>query len=202
MVTEGLDLGLANKAGQYLRRNYQKIKPKKRWPITSMFRYYPFEGRALSLWGDAGWGQMVVDGKYNLGRFSNDLVHACVEMIKEWNPDPFPRWVTCIPSGNHPRLVPDFAERLAEELGLPYVPCIQMDREHRPQKGMENSYHQAKNLDGAFRITDECRSGGCLLVDDMIDSGWTFTVASVLLRKAGCKAVYPLALAQNSPRIG
>lgn len=64
---------------------------------------------------------------------------------------------------------------------------------------MENSYHQAKNLDGAFQITDECWSGECLLVDDMIDSGWTFTVASVLLQKAGCTAVYPLALAQNSP---
>lgn len=67
---------------------------------------------------------------------------------------------------------------------------------------MDNSYHQAKNLDGAFQITDKCGSGECSLVDDMIDSGRTFTVASVLLRKASCKAVYPLALAQNSPRMG
>ena len=214
LLSEGFDFDLANKAGQYLKRSYQKIKPKKQWPKTSMFKYYPFdgykippelqasEGRALSLWGDAGWGQIVLEGKYDVHRFSNDLVRACVEMIKEWNPDPFPRWLTCIPSSNHPGLIPEFTEKLADALGLPYVPCIQVNREHRPQKGMENSYHQAKNLDGAFLITDECRSGGCILVDDMIDSGWTFTVASVLLRKAGCKAVYPLALAQNSPRIG
>ena len=213
LLSEEFDFDLANKAGQYLRRSYQKIRPKKQWPKTSMFRYYPFEGyrippelqasegRALSLWGDAGWGQMVVEGKYVLGRFSNDLVHACVEMIKAWKPDPFPGWVTCIPSDNHPGLVPDFTERLADALGLPYVPCIQVYRKHRPQKGMENSYHQAKNLDGAFQITDEFRSGECLLIDDMIDSGWTLTVVSVLLRKAGCKAVYPLALAQNSPSV-
>ena len=66
---------------------------------------------------------------------------------------------------------------------------------------MENSYQQGKNLDGVFNISDQCRDGECLLIDDMVDSGWTFTVASVLLRQAGCAAVYPLALALNSPRM-
>lgn len=41
----------------------------------------------------------------------------------------------------------------------------------------------------------------CFLVDDMTDSGWTFTVAAAVLRKAGCSAVFPLALALNSPRM-
>ena len=40
-----------------------------------------------------------------------------------------------------------------------------------------------------------------LLIDDMIDSGWTFTVASALLNQADCSAVYPMALALNSPRM-
>jgi len=214
LLSEDYDFDLANKAAQFLRRSYQKIQPRKRWPKTSMFEYYSFEGykippelqalegRALSLWNDAGWGQMVVEGKYSAGRFSEDLVRACVEMINEWIPDQFPRWVTCIPSNNHPELVPNFARRLAEALRIKFVPCIEVNRDHKQQKGMENSYHQAKNLDGAFRITDECMTGECLLVDDMIDSGWTLTVASALLRQAGCEVVYPLALAQNSPRIG
>ena len=37
------------------------------------------------------------------------------------------------------------------------------------------------------------------LVDDMVDSRWTFTVISALLRAAGCSAVFPMALALNSP---
>jgi len=66
---------------------------------------------------------------------------------------------------------------------------------------MGNSYQQVRNLDGVFKITEQCMAGECLLIDDMIDSGWTFTVASALLRKAGCSAVYPMALALNSPRM-
>ena len=35
-----------------------------------------------------------------------------------------------------------------------------------------------------------------LLVDDVIDTGWTMTVAARLLRRAGAPAVLPFALAQ------
>jgi ATP-dependent DNA helicase RecQ len=34
-----------------------------------------------------------------------------------------------------------------------------------------------------------------LLVDDVADSGWTLTVAAMLLRRAGAPAVLPLVLA-------
>jgi ATP-dependent DNA helicase RecQ len=34
-----------------------------------------------------------------------------------------------------------------------------------------------------------------LLVDDVVDSGWTMTVAARLLRQAGAVAVLPFALA-------
>jgi ATP-dependent DNA helicase RecQ len=102
---------------------------------------------------------------------------------------------------NHPELVPDFAARLADALSLPFVPCIEKALANRQQKEMENGYQQVRNLDGAFNITDQCQDGECLLVDDMIDSGWTFTVASALLSQAGCSTVYPMALALNSPRM-
>jgi ATP-dependent DNA helicase RecQ len=160
------------------------------------------EGRALSLWRDAGWGQLVAHGKYQTNRFADELVAACVEMLQTWSPDPAPQWVTCIPSLNHPELVPDFAARLATALGLPFVPCIEKARANSQQKFMENSYQQVRNLDGAFNINLEPKDyQPCLLVDDMIDSGWTFTVASALLRQVGCTKVYPMALALNSPRM-
>ena len=40
-------------------------------------------------------------------------------------------------------------------------------------------------------------TGPCLLVDDMVDSRWTFTVAAWLLREHGAGPVFPLALAQT-----
>jgi ATP-dependent DNA helicase RecQ len=48
------------------------------------------------------------------------LVAACAALVRDWNPGPAPAWVTCIPSLRHPGLVPDFARRLAERLGLPF----------------------------------------------------------------------------------
>ena len=156
------------------------------------------EGRALSLWRDAGWGELVAQGKYRDNRFSDELVAACVRMLQAWKPEPAPVWVACIPSLNRPDLVPDFAARLASAAGLPFVSCIRKARANRQQKEMENSYQQAKNLDGAFTLTVRPGSyGPCLLIDDVADSGWTFTVASALLRQAGCSAVYPMALALN-----
>jgi len=203
----------ARDAALFLRRSYITVRPKRVWPGSGVFQHYPFEGyripqelmaaegRALSLWGDAGWGQMVVDGKYENGEFPDALVQACFDMIRFWNPDPFPEWVTCIPSKNHPELVPGFALRLAEKLGVPFTTCIQLARSHDNQKFMENKFHQVTNLDGAFKVIEPL-AGNCLLIDDMIDSGWTFTIASALLRHAGCETVYPLALAKNSPRLG
>jgi len=38
-----------------------------------------------------------------------------------------------------------------------------------------------------------------LVLDDVVDSRWTLTVISALLRQAGCPAVYPMALAMASP---
>lgn len=213
LLDECYDFDLANRAGLFLRRSYQPLSPRKRWPASNIFSHYTFrgssipenqlaeEGRALCLWRDAGWGQLVAQGKYEMNTFSDELVMASVKMLQEWSPDPAPKWVTCIPSLNHPELVPNFAARLAAELGLPFVPCIEKVRVNRPQKEMGNSYQQVKNLDGVFNISHNCITEACLLVDDVIDSGWTFTVATALLRQSGCTNVYPYALALNSPRM-
>ncbi|MBW9313016.1 hypothetical protein FA041_17395 [Escherichia coli] len=40
-----------------------------------------------------------------------------------------------------------------------------------------------------------------MLVDDIVDSAWTLTVLTALLRRAGCPTVYPLALASTSVKI-
>ena len=48
-------------------------------------------------------------------------------------------------------------------------------------------------LEPEFTLAD----GPILLVDDVIDSGWTMTVGARLLRRAGASAVLPFALAQR-----
>ncbi len=213
LLQEQYDDDLANRAALFLKRSYQPIYPRKLWPANKAMSIYKFtgkikenlqasEGRALSLWRDAGWGQLVAQGKYETRCFSNKLVDACVEMLANWSPEPAPEWITCVPSLKHPVLIPDFAKRLANALQIPFVDCIDKIRVNQQQKYMENSFKQAKNLDGVFNINLESQIySPCLLIDDMVDSRWTFTVVSALLRQAGCTAVYPLALALNSPRM-
>lgn len=158
----------------------------------------PLEGRILSRWGDAGWGRIVAEGKHN-NHFPDELVDATVEMIRErWIPDPAPEWVTCVPSRNHPELVPDFAARLANALGLPFLPVVEKVRNNEPQKRQQNRFHRCRNLDGAFAVSDDVLDSSVLLVDDVYDSGWTTTVIAALLRQSGSGEVLPIALADSS----
>jgi ATP-dependent DNA helicase RecQ len=151
----------------------------------------------MCIWGDVGWGDLVRKGKQVDGRFDDELVDGAVDLIhNRWRPDPFPTWVTCVPSVRNPKLVPDFARRLAVALRLPFVPVIKKCRETAPQKSMQNSFQQVNNLCGAFLVEGwHGMEGPVLLIDDMVDSGWTFTITSSLLRDAGSGPVFPFALA-------
>ena len=61
---------------------------------------------------------------------------------------------------------------------------------------MANSTQQARNVDGSLALIDQSLlAGPVLLVDDMVDSRWTLTVAAWLLRVNGSGEVWPLALA-------
>jgi ATP-dependent DNA helicase RecQ len=42
--------------------------------------------------------------------------------------------------------------------------------------------------------------GVCLLVDDIVDSGWTLAALAMKLKKAGAKDAIPFALATARPR--
>ena len=155
-------------------------------------------GRILSRWGDAGWGQLVADDKH-AGYFRDELVHAVVAMLNDrWQPTPRPEWVTCVPSLNQLTLVPDFARRLAYALGLPFKPLIKKVKANEPQKAQQNRFHHCRNLDGVFEIEGSMPPGPVLLMDDVVDSAWTLTLAAVLLRRAGSGPVWPCALTTSS----
>ena len=154
-------------------------------------------GRSLCQYGDAGWGRLVQDGKYKHQRFDDALVQAAIQLILDrWQPDPFPEWVTSIPSRRHPQLVRDFASRLASGLHLPYLPVLTCSRLAPEQKTMANSSQQARTVADAFSVSGRCPTGPVLLVDDITDSRWTLTVTGYLLRRRGVTAVYPFTLAR------
>ena len=72
------------------------------------------------------------------------------------------------------------------------------DEDNQPQKMQQNRFHQCRNLDGVFHITDDILNSPVLLVDDIVDSGWTLSILAALLRRAGSGPVFPLALASSA----
>lgn len=202
------DNRLAREAVAFLRRTSLPLEPRRQWPTGGLphlnvsGRIAPEHqaqaGRVLCMWGDAGWGSLVRQGKSHDGRFADQLVEACAAMVRTWTPQPPPAWVACIPSRRHAELVPDFARRLAAALNLPFHAALGKADDRPAQKQMENSCQQTRNVDGSLRIHGNVPTGAVLLVDDMVDSRWTMTVATYLLLISGSGPVHPLALASTA----
>lgn len=200
-------------AAEFIRHSESEIKPRSQGgssgaDAAARFPIYEFgynlgdlkhqPGQALSRWGDAGWSGMVKQGK-DSGQFSDELVIAVTEMVNNrWQPNPKPTWVTCVPSLRRPNLVPDFAAKVAGKLGLPFIPAVHKGHETEPQKNMENSFHRCNNLDGSFSIEGVKAGEPVFLIDDAVDSGWTFAIIAALLIREGSGPVFPLALVDTS----
>lgn len=208
IVPAVVDAELVHRAATFIRHAEFSIEARKQ-VAKGAFEQYHFptnlppawlaeEGRVLSRWRDGGWGQLAAEGKES-GHFDESLVRAMAEMIMQrWRPTPAPVCVCCVPSLGHPTLVPDFARRLAAELGIPFVDIVSKVRENQPQKYQNNRFHQCHNLDGVFAVAEVVPGGPLLLIDDMIDSGWTLTVIAALLRRAGSGPVYPVAISSTA----
>lgn len=213
LLSEEYPAELLHAATCFLNQQEIIIAAKRQWPpglepvhmqgrIPAEWQHEP--GRALCRWGDPGLGELVRICKKERPRFDEQLVDAAARLIlNAWKPSPAPRWVACVPSHRRPKLVPDFARRLASRLDIPFIDCISKVRENEPQKTRENSFQQVQNLSGVFSVKRSLVNPfPVLLIDDMVDSGWTLTVAGAALRQAGAGAVYPFALADSSVEDG
>ena len=210
LLSTNVSVPLVQRATEFLRKTNLPIEPRKRWPSgelpqsgvpSSIPQAAQAEtGRSLCMWGDAGWGQLVQQGKDIDKRFSNDLVVACKQLVEEWGPDPAPTWVTCVPSLHRPKLVPDFASCLAKALELPFFTALIKIPGHHEQKTRKNSTHQVRNIVNWLKLSDESfPKGPVLLVDDMVNTRWTFTVSAwLLITEARVQNVWPLALAATT----
>lgn len=205
-VSNQVNSELVQEAVDFLRGDVLVINPRKQW-ISGVgsrgFRIQPEmqnqQGRILCMYGDAGWGRMVAEDKYTHNRFRDEIVIASAELIgSRWKPDPMPTWVTAVPSLRRPQLVSDFAKRVADQLELPFYPILTKKINSPEQKTMQNRTQQLTNVLEAFQVQGTCPNGPVLLIDDMVDSGWTLTLCGVLLREAGSGPVFPFALASTS----
>ena len=197
------DPAIVQRAVEFIRSGDLAIEPRKQWPDRSRIpKEQSLEsGRVLSVWGDSGWGTLVRSGKQEDGYFGDELVEAAADLIGDrWAPRPYPAWVASVPSLRNPELVQSFAARLATLLGIPYKNVIEKVQEAQQQKTMQNSHQQYRNVRDAFEVHQPVPIGPVLLVDDIVDSKWTFTVIGGQLRAAGADLVYPFALADTAGR--
>jgi ATP-dependent DNA helicase RecQ len=199
MLNAEFSLAEVADARKYLQHGYLKIEPRKRnWDNTNIVAAQQLmEGRSLSKWKDGGFGDLVVRGKQVDHQFADELVDAVAVMITDWLISERPTWITCIPSTKSGDLVPHFARRLAAKLGIPFHAVVTKVKSTAAQKGMENSAHQGSNVSGAFKIVGDLPLGPVFLVDDLVDSRWTFTEVGRILRQYGSGNVYPVALAST-----
>ena len=194
-----LEPALVRAAQEYLRRDPLVVEPRR---MRAAGGRIPNDvrieaGRALSEWGDGGWGRLVKEQRA-AGAFSDELVDALADVVGKWRTEQRPTWLTFVPSTRAPELVSALASRLAQRLDLPLHAVFRKTRETAPQAQMENSAQQYENLAGAFEIETDVPDGPVLLVDDLADSRWTLAVTGARLRKAGSGPVYPLVLAIGS----
>ena len=188
------------RAQQFIKSKFGVIEPRKQFPdktkIESEFQFK--SGIVLSNYADAGYGMAVQKGKYLDGYFSDELVDASVKILSEFIKNNNIEWITPVTSKRHPQLVPDFAKRLADRLGIGYFEGIKKFNAEE-QKKFENSDRQYKNANDSFEII-QVKKENILLVDDMVDSRWTFTVCAMKMREMGSGDIYPFALANTAGR--
>ncbi|HUF32314.1 MAG TPA: RecQ family ATP-dependent DNA helicase [Acidimicrobiales bacterium] len=179
------------------------VEARKQWPRNLESRRGNIKrdlqadtGRALAIGDDPGWGDAVRATLATDGPLSDELLDGLVAILKRWRWVERPTSVVAVPSRSHPLLVASMAERIAEVGKLQLVDALSRVRAtDPPQRQMANSWRQAANVIDAFEAdATALPPGPVLLVDDVVGSGWTMTVAAEALRAAGSGPVLPLAL--------
>ena len=188
---------------QYLQKTFNIIEPRKKSALSNRnLGTICEEGIALSYYHEA-LGQAASKGKYEDGAFSQTLVDAATLKLqtflttKQISLDKV--IIIPIPSNRRPTLVPDFAKQLAIELDCYYDDLLAKYPEELEQKTMLNSQLQERNVRDYLylksNISYNMDEYHILLVDDFVDSRWTFAVAADMLgNRFGNIKVTPFAL--------
>lgn len=165
------------------------------------------EGRVIARLTDLGYGEALrelfaadSDGRPVDQPVPAALARACLRVLKEWGWQQRPVGVVWVPSLSRPELVSSLANGIGTAGRLPVFGSLDLDPNARPLTP-GNSAFRVRDLWSRFRVPPDMATrlaasdGPVLLVDDLVDSRWTMTVAGRLLRLAGAKEVLPFALA-------
>jgi ATP-dependent DNA helicase RecQ len=167
------------------------------------------EGRVLARLSDLGWGgplrelfALDTDGRPVDAEVPPQLAQACLRVLKEWGWAERPAAVVAVGSVSRPRLVSSLATGIATAGKLPFLGELALAPGSGPLRSSVNSAFRVRDLWGRFLVEPQLAEAlaglagrPVLLVDDLIDSRWTMTVATRLLRRGGAGPVLPFALA-------
>ena len=212
----GLDLSLevseaaVEEAGARLSRPGVVIEPRKMWPtalgnlgveLRGKIADGASEGRAVARLTDLGYGQALRDlfrpGEPD-GPVPVPLVKAVIEVLGDWRPTI--EGIVVVESATRPTLTVDLADGLSRYLRVPVLGRYAIaDPGVEPGQGAMNSAQRVAAVGRRFRLdSDPLEGRSVLLVDDLVVSGWTMTLAARAARQAGAAAVLPLALGTQS----
>nr|WP_208406773.1 RecQ family ATP-dependent DNA helicase [Amycolatopsis granulosa] len=203
------------KTDERLRRPGVEVSPRRQWPTGMASLDVPLSGRigkgelaepgrTLGRLTDVGWGSRLrelVGERAADGEVPEAVFQACVQVLAAWDWQQRPTAVVALPSATRPRLVHDLATKLARVGRLHFLGAME-SRGGRPRRA--NSAQRVADLWQSLAIPGDLIAtlsgvdGPVLLVDDLVDTGWTMTLAARLLRQAGAPAVLPFALASTN----
>jgi ATP-dependent DNA helicase RecQ len=181
-----------------------EVEPRRMWP-TGMSQasgripatVQAATGRVLGRLTDIGWGNtlraLFAEPDQQI---PDNVADAVVKVLTAWNWEQRPVAVASVPSRTRPQLIDSLARRIATVGRLEYLGPLGYIAP--PVERRHNSAQRLATLWNAFEVSGQVPGGPVLLVDDLIDTGWTMTVGARLLREAGAVAVLPLALAVTS----
>jgi len=159
------------------------------------------QGRVLARLSDLGWGQRLREVLRTDQGASPALLRACVDILREWGWAERPVAVVALPSRRRPQLLESLGRGLAEIGRLRWLGSLDLVDGGPTGEPGGNSAFRLAGVWGRFAVPDAMAgaltssSGPVLLVDDLVASRWTLTVAARELRRVGAEAVLPLALA-------
>jgi ATP-dependent DNA helicase RecQ len=194
-----------SEASAQLSRPGVVVGPRKMWPtalanlgieLKGKITDGADEGRAVARLTDLGYGQHLRDlfrtGTPD-GPVPVPLVRAVIEVLGQWQPTV--EAIVYVESARRPELTRDFADGLSRYLKIPVVGRFAIvDPSVDPDRGSANSAHRVAAVGRRFALEGEVPAGPVLLLDDLVVSGWTMTLAARAIRSAGASAVLPLAL--------
>ena len=126
------------------------------------------------------------------------LVQAVLTVLDDWRPGSTRSWWSS--RSTRPTLTDDLADGLSRHLQVPVVGrWAIVDPDVAPGRGAANSAQRVAAVGRRATLQAEIPDGArVLLVDDLVVTGWTLTLAARAIRAAGAAAVLPLTLAVQS----